>query len=146
MSPKRRYPQSVKGLWRYRRRWPNSVAHKAQGEFFLRHRGTAAVKARGTWAKADGTPYKSGTRLGNPNGAAALRRAAKGNGAAVESIKGNADAFAQDLAPVIDRLRSQGLASLPQLARGLNEGGFATPRGGSWHPSSVKNLLARLAA
>ena len=87
-----------------------------------------------------------GTRLGNPNGAAALRRAAKGNVAAVESIKGNADAFAQDLAPVIDRLRSQGLASLPQLARGLNEGGFATPRGGNWHPSSVKNLLARLAA
>lgn len=87
-----------------------------------------------------------GTRLGNPNGAAALRRAAKGNVAAVESIKGNADAFALDLAPVIDRLRSQGLASLPQLARGLNEGGFATPRGGNWHPSSVKNLLARLSA
>ncbi|MFO1240715.1 MAG: recombinase family protein [Sphingomonadaceae bacterium] len=87
-----------------------------------------------------------GTRLGNPNGAAALRRAAKGNVAAVESIKGNADAFAQDLAPVIADMRSKGLASLPQLARGLNAGGYATPRGGQWHPSSVRNLLARLAA
>lgn len=106
----------------------------------------AAAKARGTWAKADGTPYKSGTRLGNPNGAAALRRAAKGNVAAVESIKGNADAFALDLAPVIADMRSKGLASLPQLARGLNAGGYATPRGGQWHPSSVRNLLARLAA
>lgn len=84
-----------------------------------------------------------GTRLGNPNGAAAIRRAGKGNVAAVESIKGNADAFARDLRPVIDRLRSQGMASLPQLARGLNEGGFATPRGGKWHPSSVRNLLHR---
>lgn len=87
-----------------------------------------------------------GTRLGNPNGAAAIRRAGKGNVAAVESIKGNADAFARDLLPVIDRLRSQGMASLPQLARGLNEGGFATPRGGKWHPSSVRNLLARAGA
>lgn len=87
-----------------------------------------------------------GTRLGNPNGAAALRRAAKGNVAAVESIKGNADAFAQDLAPVIADMRSKGLTSLPQLARGLNAGGYATPRGGNWHPSSVRNLLVRLAA
>jgi DNA invertase Pin-like site-specific DNA recombinase len=86
-----------------------------------------------------------GTRLGNPNGAAALRRAAKGNGAAVDTIKGNADAFARDLLPVIERLRSEGLASLPQLADGLNAGGFATPRGGKWHPSSVRNLLARAA-
>lgn len=106
----------------------------------------AAAKARGTWVKADGTPYKSGTRLGNPNGAAAIRRAGKGNVAAVESIKGNADAFAHDLLPVIERLRSQGLASLPQLASALNEGGFATPRGGKWHPSSVRNLLARAGA
>ena len=106
----------------------------------------AAAKARGTWAKADGTPYKSSSRLGNPNGAAAIRRAAKGNGASLESIKGNADAFATDLAPIVDRLRTEGLTSLPQIARGLNEGGFATPRGRKWHPSSVSNLIKRIAA
>jgi DNA invertase Pin-like site-specific DNA recombinase len=87
-----------------------------------------------------------GVKLGNPNGAAAIRRAAKGNGASLDAIKGNADAFATDLAPIVDRLRSEGLTSLPQIARGLNEGGFATPRGGNWHPSSVSNLLKRLAA
>jgi DNA invertase Pin-like site-specific DNA recombinase len=87
-----------------------------------------------------------GVKLGNPNGAAAIRRAAKGNGASLQAIKGNADAFATDLAPIVDRLRSEGLTSLPQIARGLNEGGFATPRGGKWHPSSVSNLLKRLAA
>lgn len=87
-----------------------------------------------------------GVTLGNPNGAAALRRAAKGNGASLKSIKGNADSFARDLSPVIDRLRSEGRSSLPQIAAGLNDGGFSTPRGGKWHPSSVKNLLARLKA
>lgn len=87
-----------------------------------------------------------GVTLGNPNGAAALRRAAKGNGASLKSIKGNADSFARDLLPVVDRLRSEGRISLPQIAAGLNDGGFSTPRGGKWHPSSVKNLLARLEA
>lgn len=86
-----------------------------------------------------------GVKLGNPNGAAALRRAAKGNGASLQAIKGNADAFAADLAPVVDRLRSEGYTSLPQIARRLNEGGYETARGGIWHPSSVGNLLKRLA-
>lgn len=85
-----------------------------------------------------------GVKLGNPNGAAALRRAAKGNIASLQAIKGNADAFATDLAPIVDRLRAEGLTSLPQIARGLNEGGYETARGGKWHPSSVNNLLKRL--
>jgi DNA invertase Pin-like site-specific DNA recombinase len=104
----------------------------------------ASVKARGTWVKADGTPYKSGSRLGNPNGTAAIRRAGKGNLAAIHSIKGNADSFARDLQPVLQRMRSDGLHSLNQIAQGLNAGDFATPRGGRWHPSSVRNLLARV--
>lgn len=87
-----------------------------------------------------------GVKLGNPNGADAIRRAAKGNSASLDAIKGNANAFATDLAPIVDRLRSQGLTSLPQIAKGLNDGGFATPRGGKWHPSSVSNLLKRMAA
>ena len=103
-----------------------------------------AAKARGVWTKADGTPYRSGQRLGNPNGAAALRRAGKGNSAAVGAIKAGADAFATDLAPIVARLRAEGATSLPKLALGLNEGGFETARGGRWHPSSVRNLLSRI--
>jgi DNA invertase Pin-like site-specific DNA recombinase len=85
-----------------------------------------------------------GTKLGNPNGAAALRRAAKGNGAAVSALKDAADRHAADLAPVVTQLRAEGLTSLPALAGALNERGMVTPRGGKWHPSSVRNLLARL--
>jgi DNA invertase Pin-like site-specific DNA recombinase len=103
-----------------------------------------AAKARGVWTKADGTPYRSGQRLGNPNGAAALHRAGKGNVAAVATIKAGADAFAADYAPIIEDLRAKGMHSLPKLALGLNEGGFETARGGRWHPSSVRNLLSRI--
>jgi len=42
-----------------------------------------------------------GVRLGNPNGAAALRRAGKGTAALRAAVAANADAFAQDLAPLI---------------------------------------------
>ena len=85
-----------------------------------------------------------GVKLGNPNGAAALLRAGKGNGAAVGALKEAADRHAADLAPIIAHLRSEGLTSLPALAGALNERQMRTPRGGQWHPSSVRNLLARL--
>ena len=103
-----------------------------------------AAKARGTWIKADGTPYKSGKRLGNPNGAAALRRAGKGNADAVAVLRNDADRFAQELAPIVDDIRSAGHSSLPAIASALNDRHIQTRRGGKWHPTSVKNLLARL--
>lgn len=87
-----------------------------------------------------------GQTLGNPNGAAALRKANKGNSAALKTVKEKADHHAAKLAPVIADLRQSGLTSLASLAHELNERGMLTPRGGRWHPSSVRNLLARLPA
>jgi DNA invertase Pin-like site-specific DNA recombinase len=87
-----------------------------------------------------------GQRLGNPNGAAALRRAAKGNRASREAAKVNANRFARDLAPVVARLREEGVVSLGGIAAALNERGMITPRGGRWHKATVANLLGRLAA
>lgn len=85
-----------------------------------------------------------GRKLGNPNGAEALRRAKKGNVAALEAIRRAADDHAADIAPIVAHLRAQGHLSLRELARGLNERCIQTPRGGTWHPTSVKNLLTRL--
>ena len=85
-----------------------------------------------------------GTKLGNPNGAAALRRAGKGNVAGIRAIQANADRHAADLAPVVTTLRSEGISSLGMMAAALNERGMLTPRGGRWHKSSVRNLLIRL--
>ncbi|MGM0583729.1 MAG: recombinase-like helix-turn-helix domain-containing protein [Pseudomonadota bacterium] len=53
-------------------------------------------------------------------------------------------AFARNLAPVIAELRADGVTSLRGLAEALNERGMLTRRGGRWHVSNVRNLLARL--
>jgi DNA invertase Pin-like site-specific DNA recombinase len=89
---------------------------------------------------------KRGTKLGNPNGAAALKRAGKGNEAGVQAIKEKADAHAADLKSTIDYLASQGITSLGGIANALNADGFKTPRGKTWHKTSVANLLARQTA
>jgi DNA invertase Pin-like site-specific DNA recombinase len=84
-----------------------------------------------------------GTKLGNPNGAAALRRAGKGNTDAVAVIRDGANSFARELAPVIADIRASGNVSLPAIANALNERHIQTRRGGIWHPTSVRNLLLR---
>lgn len=86
-----------------------------------------------------------GQRLGNPNGAAALGRAQKGNQAALEAIQHQADEHARNLAPVVAAIQAEGFTSLGAMAQELNRRGMLTPRGGRWHKTSVKNLLARLA-
>jgi DNA invertase Pin-like site-specific DNA recombinase len=85
-----------------------------------------------------------GTKLGNPNGAAALRRADKGNSAAVAAVKARADQQAHRLAEIVDHLRSEGATSLGAIAAALNAREVLTPRGKQWHKASVRNLLARL--
>lgn len=85
-----------------------------------------------------------GQQLGNPNGAAALRRANRGNSASIEIIKSGAVDRAEQLRPVISDMQSRGITSLAALAASLNDGGFITARGGRWHASSVANLLNRL--
>ncbi|MUV14693.1 recombinase family protein [Noviluteimonas gilva] len=84
-----------------------------------------------------------GQKLGNPNGAQALRRAARGNTAAIEAVKATADSHAAALLPVLRELRANGCTTLSSLAKQLNERGVLAPRGGTWHRSSVANLIAR---
>lgn len=86
-----------------------------------------------------------GTVLGNPNGAAALRRAKKGNAAGILSIKAAADHRAEQLREVVDTLIAEGHTTLGAIADELNQRGMLTPRGGRWHRSSVRNLMQRLA-
>lgn len=85
-----------------------------------------------------------GVRLGNPNGAAALRRAGQGGAPLRRSVVSNADAFAQTLTPVLASLRSEGHTTLRAIAEQLNTRGIRTRRGGRWHVSNVRNLLSRL--
>ena len=74
-------------------------------------------------------------RLGNPNGAAALRRAGKGGAPLRAAIARNADRHARDLAPVVADIRAGGATSLRAIA-----GGAERPR----HADPARRALARL--
>ena len=83
-------------------------------------------------------------KLGNPNGAAALRRAGKGGQALHRAVAGNADGFAEDLVAVVSNIREEGHVSLRAIASELTLRGIRTRRGGAWQASNVRNLLRRL--
>ena len=84
-----------------------------------------------------------GVKLGNPNGAAALISADKGNAASVAAIKAGAERFAADLEPIVADIMRMGTASLRTIAAELNRRGIVTRRGGAWHPATVRDLLNR---
>lgn len=94
--------------------------------------------------EALGAAKARGVRLGNPNGAAALRRAGRGNAASVRAMQAHADGHARNLVPVIRALAAEGIFSLGSVAGALNDREMLTPRGGRWYKSSVRNLLNRV--
>ena len=75
-------------------------------------------------------------RLGNPNGAASLRRAGKGGAPLRAAIGRNADRHASDLAPVVEDIRGIGITSLGAMAAELNARGMLTRRG-RWRPTGA---------
>ena len=85
-----------------------------------------------------------GVRLGNPNGAAALRRAGDEGRALRRTVIRNADAFAESLAPTIAVIRADGHHSLRAIAAELTAQGIRTRQGGAWGVSNVKGVLGRL--
>jgi DNA invertase Pin-like site-specific DNA recombinase len=82
-----------------------------------------------------------GTRLGNPNGARALR--GRGNAPAVAAVKASAAAHTTQVLPVIEAIRAEGITSLHAIATELNRRGILTARGGQWYATTVRNTLAR---
>ncbi|MBJ6370784.1 recombinase family protein [Sedimentitalea arenosa] len=85
-----------------------------------------------------------GVKLGNPNGAAALRRSDDNGRSLRVTVSANADAFAESLAPVLADIRAEGHLTLRTIAAELETRGIRTRRGGRWQVSNVRNLLARL--
>jgi DNA invertase Pin-like site-specific DNA recombinase len=81
-----------------------------------------------------------GQKLGNPLGAAAFG-AQKDNAAAVQAIKSKARAFALDVMPVIEAIRSGGHTSLRAIAAELNNRRIATARGGKWAAQAVSDVV-----
>jgi DNA invertase Pin-like site-specific DNA recombinase len=85
-----------------------------------------------------------GVKLGNPNGARALRGKQVGNKEAVAAIELRAQEHATNLRSILDDVRAQGITSIRKIAEELNRRGILAPRGGEWQPTTVVRLLARL--
>ena len=80
-----------------------------------------------------------GATLGNPTNlpeAGGLGRAAQQN---------DADRFAENIIPIIRSIRSAGPIGMVSIAKVLNDRGIRTARGARWHPSSVRNVIERIA-
>ena len=77
-----------------------------------------------------------GVSLGNP-------RLTEARENAVEAVRAAADRHAANVLPIIREARKAGATSLREIANVLNARGVSTARGGSWHATSVKNMLAR---
>ena len=86
---------------------------------------------------------RRGKVLGNPNGARALRRAAKGNAAAMAAVQARADGFAKDVMPIVASIQDAGVTTLQGLLE-LNNRGIETPRGtGRWYAGTVKSCSGK---
>ena len=85
-----------------------------------------------------------GVKLGNPNGARALKGKQTGNAEAVAKIREKAAQRAMDFQGIIDGIKRSGVTSVRAITEELNRQGISAPRGGEWHPTAVSRLLARL--
>src|SRR3982074_1754329 len=79
----------------------------------------------------------AGAALGNPHNL--IQAGSLGRAVLIE----RAEDLAYRLAPAVRLVRSEGATTLRSIAQALNRRGIRSPRGGTWHPSSVANLLSR---
>jgi DNA invertase Pin-like site-specific DNA recombinase len=104
--------------------WLRRVAEKERAIISVRTKtALAAAKARGMV-------------LGGPK----LNKARSIGKDVIQSV---ADRNAANAAPIIRGITAAGAKSLGDIADALNARGISTPRGGRWHASSVRNVLAR---
>jgi len=120
----------------------------AMGRFLLTQMASVAELEAGLTSErtkaALAAAKARGVKLGNPNGARALRGKQTGNAEAVAAIKLKAQAHAANLQSIVEDVRSQGITSIRKIAEELNRRGILTPRGGEWQPTTVVRLLERL--
>lgn len=122
----------------------------AMGRFLLTQMASVAELEAGLISERTKAALKAakarGVKLGNPNGARALRGKQVGNKQAVAAVKAKAERQAANLAGIVDDIRNKGAVSVRAITAELNAQGILTPRGGAWHPTSTARLLARLSA
>ena len=98
-----------------------------------KERGMIAERTRATLAQKKA----QGALLGNRTNLATAQ--AKG----VAMNRAAADAFAANVLPIVRQIQASGATTTRAIAAALNARGIRTVRGGAWHDSTVRNLLAR---
>lgn len=125
-----------------------SVPPGPMGKFLLTQMAAVAELEAGLIGertkKALAAAKARGVKLGNPNGARALRGKQTGNAEAVAKIKEKAARRATDLQGLIDGIKRSGPTSIRTITDELNRQGICAARGGLWHPTAVARLLNRL--
>ena len=126
------------------------VPPAAMGRFLLTQMASVAELEAGLISErtkaALATAKARGVKLGNPNGARALKGKQVGNKEAVAAVKANAARRVSELEAVVADLRSQGFTSVRALTAELNERKILTPRRARWHPTSTARLLSLVSA
>lgn len=84
---------------------------------------------------------RRGVKLGGYRGAMISNEA---RAAALKAITKRTDTRAADIAPTIADLHAAGATSLRAIADGLNERRIPAARGGTWSPTQVARVLARV--
>ena len=102
-----------------------ALAEKERAMIADRTRAALAAK------KAQGATLGNRTNLGE----------AQAKGAAANRTV--ADAFAVNVLPVVREIEASGVTTHRAIAAALNARGVRTARGGAWHDSTVRNLMAR---
>jgi DNA invertase Pin-like site-specific DNA recombinase len=57
--------------------------------------------------------------------------------------RAGADRFARNIIPIVQSIRAAGFKGMVSIADELNKRGIRTARGGTWHSSSVRNVILR---
>jgi hypothetical protein len=80
-----------------------------------------------------------------PLGRRGIELSLKARKARVRAVQSRADARAEDSAPIVRKVQSDGVTSLVDIAAAFNERSIPTATGqGNWHAVRVSRVLARL--
>ena len=61
----------------------------------------------------------------------------------MDANRAAADAFAANVLPIVRQIEASGVKGHRAIAAALNARWVRTARGGDWHATTVRNLLAR---
>ena len=104
------------------------------GKVVALHRQKVSVNTKKAMAKLK----KQGIKFGSPKLAEATKKAS------LDHTR-RANEFAVSMRPVVKKIQKGGAETYQDIANNLNNQGFKSRYGRTWHPSNVRNLVLKIA-